>query len=74
MSSYRYGFVHRAERQLMEHLAWNDTMPTYAILHSGNRRFPEITDEDKLTVFSYSRRVKSPEWRRQLGRADLRHF
>ena len=25
-------------------------------------------------MFSYSGRVKSPEWRRQLRRADLRHF
>ena len=41
---------------------------------SGNRRFPEITGEDNLTVFSYSGRVKSPEWRRQRRRADLRHF
>ena len=39
-----------------------------------NRRFPEITGEDNLTVFSYSGRVKSPEWRRQLRRADLRQF
>ena len=41
---------------------------------SRNRRFPEITGEDNLTVVSYSRRVKSPEWRRQRRRADLRHF
>ena len=27
-----------------------------------------------MTVFSYSGRVKSPEWRRQLRRADLRQF
>jgi len=27
-----------------------------------------------LTVFSYCGRVKSPEWRRQLRRADLRQF
>ena len=39
-----------------------------------NRRFPEITSEDNLTVFSYSGRVKSPEWRWQRRRADLRHF
>ena len=39
-----------------------------------NRRFPEITGEDNLTVFSYSERVKSPEWRWQRRRADLRHF
>ena len=42
--------------------------------NTGNRRFPEITGKDNLTVFSYSGRVKSPEWRRQLRRADLRHF
>ena len=40
----------------------------------GHRRFPEITGEDNLTVFSYSGRVKSPEWRWQRRRADLRHF
>ena len=39
-----------------------------------NRRFPEITGEDNLTVFSYSGRVKSHEWRWQRRRADLRHF
>ena len=39
-----------------------------------NRRFAEITGKDNLTVFSYSGRVKSPEWRRQLRRADLRQF
>ena len=47
-----------------------------------NRRFPEITgednleitDEDNLTVFSYSGRVKSLEWRWQRRRAELRHF
>ena len=39
-----------------------------------NRRFPEITDKDNLTVFSYSGRVKSPERRRQLRRANLRQF
>ena len=27
----------------------------------GHRRFPEITGEYNLTVFSYSGRVKSPE-------------
>ena len=41
---------------------------------SHNRRFPEITGEDNLTVFSYCGRVKSPEWRWQRRRADLRHF
>ena len=40
----------------------------------NNRRFPEITGEDNLTMFSYSGRVKSPEWRWQRRRADLRHF
>ena len=39
-----------------------------------NRRFPEITGKDNLTVFSYSGRVKSPEWRQQRRRTDLRHF
>ena len=39
-----------------------------------NRRFPEITGEDNVTVFSYSGRVKSPEWRWQRRRAYLRHF
>ena len=39
-----------------------------------NRRFPEITGKDNLTVFSYSGRVESPEWRRQRRRADLRQF
>ena len=46
-------------------------------IHSStkkNRQFPEITDEDNLTMFSYSGRVKSPEWRWQQRRADLRHF
>ena len=43
-------------------------------LRSQNRRFPEITGEDNLIVFSYSGRVKSPEWRWQRRRADLRHF
>ena len=41
---------------------------------ADNRRFPEITGKDNLTVFSYSGRVKSPEWRRQRRRADLRQF
>ena len=41
---------------------------------TDNRRFPEITGEDNLTVFSYSGRVKSPEWRQQRRRADLWHF
>ena len=42
--------------------------------YGRSRRFPEITGEDNLTVFSYSGRVKSPEWRWQRRRADLRHF
>ena len=41
---------------------------------SAVRRFSEITGKDNLTVFSYSGRVKSPEWRRQRRRADLRQF
>ena len=36
--------------------------------------FLKITGKDNLTVFSYSGRVKSPEWRRQRRRADLRQF
>ena len=40
----------------------------------SNRGFPEITGENNLTVFSYSGRVKSPEWRWQRRRADLQHF
>ena len=39
-----------------------------------HRRFPEITGEDNLTVFSYSGRVKFPEWRWQWRRADLWQF
>ena len=39
-----------------------------------NRRFLEITGKDNLTVFSYSGRVKSPEWKQQLRRADLQQF
>ena len=45
-----------------------------SILMFHNRRFPEITGEDNLTMFSYSGRVKSPEWRWSRRRADLRHF
>ena len=40
----------------------------------NNIRFPEITGEDNLTMFSYSGRVKSAKWRWQRRRADLRHF
>ena len=39
-----------------------------------NRLFPEITGKDNWTVFSYSGRVKSLEWRWQQRRADLPHF
>ena len=46
----------------------------FASSSSGNRQFPEITGDANLTVFSYSWRVKSPEWRRQRRRADLWHF
>ena len=45
-----------------------------SVIAGCNRRFPEITGKDNLTVFSYSGRVKSPEWRWQRRRADLRHF
>ena len=48
--------------------------PHSFIQQCGNRRFPEITGEDNLTVFSYSGRVMSSEWRRQRRRADLRQF
>ena len=41
---------------------------------ANNRPFPEITGKDNLTVFSYSGRVKSLEWRWQQRRADLPHF
>ena len=40
----------------------------------ARRRFPEITGKDNSTAFSDSGRVKSPEWRRQRRRADLRRF
>ena len=33
-----------------------------------------MTGKDNLTAFTYSGRVKSPEWRRQLRRADLRQI
>ena len=46
----------------------------HADKHGSNRRFPEITGKDNLTVFSYSGRVKSPEWRRQLRRAICDSF
>ena len=46
----------------------------FYIEYRENRRFPEITGKDNLTVFSYSGRVKSPERRWQRRRADLRHF
>ena len=43
--------------------------------HKGvNRQFPEITGETNLTVFVYSWRVKSPEWRRQWRSTDMRQF
>ena len=45
-------------------------MPQLCYWLYNNRRFPEITGEDNLTVFSYSGRVKSPERRR----VDLRRF
>ena len=40
----------------------------------SNRQFPEITGEDNLTVFSYSGRMKPPEWRQQRRRAILQQF
>ena len=57
---------------------WNRTRPRALRAESTNkgvnRRFSEIAGKDNLTVFSYSGRVKSPEWRRQLRRADLQQF
>ena len=50
---------------------WYDPYSPLILL---NRRFQEITGKCNLTVFSYSGRVKSPEWRWQQRRADLRHF
>ena len=62
--------------ETVRHRQNNTGDPTSArqLLPSTNRRFPEITGKDNLTVFSYSGRVKSPEWRQQLRRADLRQF
>ena len=58
-----------------EFSVWPRVAPSTSLSSvSGNRRFPEITGEDNLTVFSYSGRVKSPEWRWQRRRAGLRHF
>ena len=55
---------------------WTRRPPTKPpnLTSAENRRFPEITGEDNLTVFSSSGGVKSPEWRWQRRRADLRHF
>ena len=50
---------------------WNSLPPSTVLDNIG---FLEITGKDNLTVFSYSGRVKSPEWRRHRRRADLRHF
>ena len=48
------------------HLSWQ--FPLFCICTALgsflNRRFLEIAGKDNLTVFSYSGRVKSPEWRR----------
>ena len=69
-------------------IRWPQEMPSFGIGHKTchplelatrhvipwNTRFPKITGEDNLTVFSYSGRVKSPEWRRQRRRTDLRQF
>ena len=58
-----------------EFSVWPRVAPSTSLSSvSDNRRFPEITGEDNLTVFSYSGRVKSPEWRWQRRRAGLRHF
>ena len=81
------GNVRRIGRMFPEHVEQSFLDPEYSFVAVGrilptrsakksspNRRFPEITGKDNLTVFSYSGRVKSPEWRRQLRRADLRQF
>ena len=58
-----------------EFCAWPRVAPSTSLSSaSDNKRFPEITGEDNLTVFSYSGIVKCPEWRWQRRRADLRHF
>ena len=69
----------RAERRVAEGAhsepaSLSNTPPPGKDRIANNRRFPKITGEDNLTVFSYSRRVKSPEWRRPRRRADLRQF
>ena len=43
-------------------------------LYDETQRTIDDFRKDNLTVFSYSGRVKSPEWRWQRRRADLRHF
>ena len=50
---------------------WNSLPPSTVLDNIG---FLEITGKDNLTVFSYSGRVKSPEWRWQQRRVDLRQF
>ena len=55
-----------------EILTWLSNLTN--ILCTLNRQFLEITGEDNLTVFSYSGRVKSPEWRWQWRRANLQQF
>ena len=68
---------------LLQGVMWNGMLYDVKCLSPGwttecdvvkNIRFPEITGEDSFTMFFYSGRVKSPEWRRQRRRADLRQF
>ena len=63
---YQYGFFHY--RSIMSYQIINYTIVTNKLggctsfqSNTINRRFPEITGKDNLTVFSYSGRVKSPE-------------
>ena len=66
---------YRCERWPLCYTIFNNSLRRIRITDGDtNRRFPEITGKDNLTVFSYSGRVKFPQWRRQRRRADLRQF
>ena len=67
-------FLCRTSKKLQSAPGKPQNLTVLCISSATNRRFPEITGKDNLTVFSYSGRVKSPEWRRQLRRADLWQF
>ena len=58
---------------VMNHGEWQNGRANF-VNTCSNRRLPEITGEGNLTIFSYSGRVKSLEWRWQRRTADLRHF